>query len=200
MSAIFAAGGNPLDFLTQFGVEWQLLVSQGVSFAIVAAALYRFVFKPVIAASDERKRRIEQGLKDAEEAKIKLDRAREEADKLTAQATGEAAKILKSARDDAKETVERAAREASAKAAEIRERNDEQLERDKLRMKEELKGELSELVARAAESGISARIQRRRRQCARAAPSRAPDRSEGPSCALRRIRCSGNPPQRIRAA
>ena len=63
MSAIFAAGGNPLDFLTQFGVEWQLLVSQGVSFAIVAAALYRFVFKPVIAASDERKRRIEQGLK-----------------------------------------------------------------------------------------------------------------------------------------
>ena len=130
MSAIFAAGGNPLDFLTQFGVEWQLLVSQGVSFAIVAAALYRFVFKPVIAASDERKRRIEQGLKDAEEAKIKLDRAREEADKLTAQATGEAAKILKSARDDAKETVERAAREASAKAAEIRERNDEQLERD----------------------------------------------------------------------
>ncbi len=154
MSAIFAAGGNPLDFLTQFGVEWQLLVSQGVSFAIVAAALYRFVFKPVIAASDERKRRIEQGLRDAEEAKAKLEHAREEADKLTAQATGEAAKILKSARDDAKETVERAAREASAKAAEIRERNDEQLERDKLRMKEELKGELSELVARAAESVV----------------------------------------------
>ena len=50
--------------------------------------------------------------------------------------------------------VERAALEASAKAAEIRERNDEQLERDKLRMKEELKGELSELVARAAESVV----------------------------------------------
>lgn len=154
MSAIFAAGGNPLDFLTQFGVEWQLLVSQGVSFAVVAAALYWFVFKPVIAASDERKRRIEQGLKDAEEAKVKLDRAREEADKLTAQATGEAAKILKSARDNAKETVERAAREALAKAAEIRERNDEQLERDKQRMKEELKGELSELVARTAEAVV----------------------------------------------
>lgn len=154
MSAILASGGNPLGFLSQFGVEWQLLVSQGVSFAIVAAALYRFVFKPVIAASNERKAKIEQGLKDAEDAKQKLAKAQSEADKKMALATAEAAEILKSARDDAKETVERAAREASAKAAEIRERNDEQLARDKVRMKDELKSELSELVAEAAEAVV----------------------------------------------
>lgn len=81
MPAILASGGNPLGFLSQFGVEWQLLVSQGVSFAIVAAALYRFVFKPVIAASNERKAKIEQGLKDAEDAKQKLAKAQSEADK-----------------------------------------------------------------------------------------------------------------------
>ncbi len=154
MSAIFAAGENPLSFLTQFGIEWQLLVSQGVSFAIVAAALYRFVFKPVIAASNERKQKIEQGLKDAEEAKSKLAAAQAEAEKKSAEAAAEAAKILKAARDDAKETVERAAREASAKAAEIRERNDRQLERDKIRMKDELKDELSGLVAQAAEAVV----------------------------------------------
>jgi len=154
MSCIFAAGENPLNFLTQFGVEWQLLVSQGVSFAIVAAALYWFVFKPVIAASNERKQKIEQGLADAEDAKRKLEQAQAEADKKSAEAAAEAAKILKSARDDAKETVENAAREAAAKAAEIRERNDEQLERDKLRMKDELKSELSGLVAEAAEAVV----------------------------------------------
>ena len=50
--------------------------------------------------------------------------------------------------------MENAAREAAAKAAEIRERNDEQLERDKLRMKDELKSELSGLVAEAAEAVV----------------------------------------------
>lgn len=83
-----------------------------------------------------------------------LEQAQAEADKKSAEAAAEAAKILKSARDDAKETVENAAREAAAKAAEIRERNDEQLERDKLRMKDELKSELSGLVAEAAEAVV----------------------------------------------
>ncbi len=154
MSVILAAGENPLSFLTQFGVEWQLLVSQAVSFAIVATALYWFVFKPVIAAADERKQKIEQGLKDASDAKQRLAQAEAEADKKTAEAVAEAAKILKSARDDAKETIENATREASAKAAEIRSRNDEQIELDRTRMKEELKGELSGLVAEAAEAVV----------------------------------------------
>ena len=154
MSAIFAAGGNPLNFLEQFGVEWQLLISQGVSFLIVTTALYWFVFKPVIAMSDKRKQQIEQGLRDAEDAKERLASAQAEADKKTAEAIAEASQILKSARDDAKETIENAKREASAKAAEIRSRNEEQLERDKLKMKEELKSELSGLVAEATEAVI----------------------------------------------
>ena len=66
MSALIAAGSNPLEFLTQFGIEWRLLVSQGVSFAIVACALYYLAFKPVMAAADKRREKIEKGLKDAE--------------------------------------------------------------------------------------------------------------------------------------
>ena len=154
MSAIFAAGGNPLNFLEQFGVEWQLLISQGVSFLIVTTALYWFVFKPVIAMADKRKQEIEQGLQDAKDAKERLASAQAEADKKTAEAIAEASKILKSARDDAKQTIEDATREASAKASEIRQRNEEQLERDKLKMKEELKSELSGLVAEATEAVI----------------------------------------------
>jgi len=152
MFSIIAAAGNPLDFLSQFGVEWRLLISQGLSFAIVTAALYKFVFKPVIAVSEKRRAAIEQGLRDAEAAKVKLANAQTEAAKQAAEAATEAAKILKDARDDARNAVEKAAAEASAKAAEIRDRNEQQLERDKLKMKEELKSELSELVAKAAEA------------------------------------------------
>ena len=68
MQTILAASDSPLNFLSEFGVEWPLLVSQGLSFAIVAAALYYFVFRPVIKASDARKAEIEKGLEDAKRA------------------------------------------------------------------------------------------------------------------------------------
>ncbi len=154
MSAIFAAGGTPLSFLTQFGVEWQLLVSQALSFGIVAAALYFFVFKPVIAASTERQKKIEQGLRDADAAKARLSQAEDEAKAAISAASAEAAKILKQARDDAKAAVEKSAEEAAKKAAEIRAKSDEQLERDKAKMMSELKEELSVLVVQAAEAAV----------------------------------------------
>lgn len=61
MSALIAAGSNPLEFLTQFGIEWRLLVSQGVSFAIVACALYYLAFKPVMAARRQAARKDRKG-------------------------------------------------------------------------------------------------------------------------------------------
>lgn len=148
------AAENPLGFLTQFGVQWQLLISQGLSFAIVAAALYYFVFRPVIAASTKRQAEIEQGLKDASDARAKLAAAEDEARARLRETAAEASKILNQARDAAKKTIEEAAADANAKAAQIRERTEEQIARDKAQMKEELRFELSGLVVKAAQSVV----------------------------------------------
>lgn len=154
MLNILAAEGNPLGFLTQFGVEWRLLASQALSFCIVATALYFLVFKPVIAASTERQRKIEQGLKDADEAKARLAKAESEAKNTIEAASAEAAKILKRARDDAKAAAENADREARRRAAEIKAKSDEQLKNDKAKMMAEMKTELSGLVVQAAKSAV----------------------------------------------
>lgn len=149
------AAGNPLEFLTQFGVEWRLLISQGVSFAIVATALYYFVFKPVIAVSQKRTAEIEQGLKDAEAARARLADAENEAKAQLQKTALEASQILERARDSAKKTVEDAAAEAARKAAQMRENAERQIALDKAQMKRELKEELSELVVKAAEATVS---------------------------------------------
>ena len=154
MSALIAAGSNPLEFLTQFGIEWRLLVSQGVSFAIVACALYYLAFKPVMAAADKRREKIEKGLKDAEETAAKLASAKAEADKQAAEAALEATRTLESARADAKAVVEKAAA-AAEQAAEIRRQSDEQLAQDRERMKRELRDELCILAAKAAERAVN---------------------------------------------
>jgi F-type H+-transporting ATPase subunit b len=44
------------NLLGQFGIEGPFLLSQIISFCVVAFVLYRFAFKPVLATIDERQK------------------------------------------------------------------------------------------------------------------------------------------------
>ena len=58
--------------LSDFGIDWPLLLAQVLCFSIVAMLLWKFAFKPVLATMEERQRQIESGLKYAEDTKAKL--------------------------------------------------------------------------------------------------------------------------------
>ncbi len=46
---LLAAAGNPVaDIAHQFGVNWQLLISQIILFVIVAVALKKFAYGPIL--------------------------------------------------------------------------------------------------------------------------------------------------------
>ncbi len=154
MHTILATSESPLGFLSQFGVEWQMLISQSLSFAIVAFALYWFVFRPVSNAAEKRQSEIQKGLDDAKQAAQELKDAQKVADEKLNEAIAESAKILKEARDEAKATIERATQEANEKAAEIRQKSEAQLENDKIRLKQELSAELAEVVVKAAKKAV----------------------------------------------
>ena len=74
LSLFFAAAAASSDpnLLEKFGVEWKYVVWQIVSFVIVLTVLYKFGIKPVVATMEERNRKIESGLKHAEEMQAKL--------------------------------------------------------------------------------------------------------------------------------
>ncbi len=152
MNAILASGGGPLSFLSEFGVEWDMLLSQGLMFVLLAFVLYRFAFKPVARSADERRAKIERGLADAEEARRKLEECERDCSEKISAAASEAASIIAKTRDDARAMIEKAAADASAKAASVMEDAKAEIARDRERMKEELKGEVAALVARTAEA------------------------------------------------
>ena len=56
---IFFAAGDLLDLAKstgeQFGFQKQLFVSQVISFCIVAFALHRFAYKPILKVLEERR-------------------------------------------------------------------------------------------------------------------------------------------------
>lgn len=154
MQLILAASESPFGFLSEFGVEWQLLVSQGLSFAIVAAALYYFVFRPVSRVAQQRRDEIQKGLDDAKRAAEELGRAQKDSEAKIAEAVGESAKILKDARAEAKAVVERALAQASEKAEELLKKNEAAIAAEKAKMRDELKAEIAALAVNAARKAV----------------------------------------------
>lgn len=59
-------------FISQFGLDWKLFLSQLVNFALILVVLTFFVYKPVIKIIKERNRKIKEGLDKAEEAGVRL--------------------------------------------------------------------------------------------------------------------------------
>ncbi|MEK7649404.1 MAG: hypothetical protein AAB367_00345 [Patescibacteria group bacterium] len=60
------------ELASQLGINWKLLVSQGVNFFILLAALTFLVWRPLLRVMRERKEKIEEGLRDADKATQQL--------------------------------------------------------------------------------------------------------------------------------
>ena len=59
-------------FISQFGLDWKLFLSQLVNFVIILVFLTFFVYKPVIKMLKQRNAKIKEGLDKAEEAGLRL--------------------------------------------------------------------------------------------------------------------------------
>src|ERR1700722_7972922 len=81
-----------------FGVDWRQLISQIISFCLVAALLYFFAYKRILQVLEERRQRIADGVANAD--KIKAELARTEASRLEVmhQANVQANKVIEEAR------------------------------------------------------------------------------------------------------
>lgn len=147
--------GKVEALMTRFGVEWPYLVSQIISFAVVAYLLYRFAFKPVLGTLEERKTRIAEGLRYTEEMKVKLADAEKQHAETVRNASIEGQKIVDEARAAAKSVVERETQQAAQKAQDIVTKAEEAIELDRRKMLAEAREEISRLVVSTASKVLS---------------------------------------------
>ena len=86
------------SLLGNFGVNWTSFLGQLVTFVILLALLRLILYKPMISMLEERKARIAQGLKDADEAaKARAESEHQAADRLK-EATAKAESLLEESR------------------------------------------------------------------------------------------------------
>ncbi len=103
--------------LEQLGINWKLLVSQGVNFFILLAALTVLVYRPLLRAMGERKKKIELGLCGAEEVELRLKAIDTEKTKIVAQAERTAVDIVGTAEKEGQKRIQAALHEADKKSA-----------------------------------------------------------------------------------
>jgi len=157
-----ATEAGPIEGLKQtfshFGVEPKFLVMQIVSFLILFGVLYFFGIKPTIATMEERNKKIESGLKNAEETQLRLTAAAQESAALIKTAQLEAAKVVEEARKASKEFADKQNTEATARAADTLAKAQQAIELEHKKMLNEARGEIARLVVKTTEQVLAKKL------------------------------------------
>jgi len=139
-------GGQIAEVARTFGVDWQHLIAQIISFSIVCFFLYKFAYKRVLTMLEERRQRIAEGLANAEKIKAELMRAEAQRQEILAQANNQANKLIEEARAAAARVQEQETQKAIVAAEQIIVKAREAAAQDHARMLTELKREVGRLV------------------------------------------------------
>jgi F-type H+-transporting ATPase subunit b len=143
--------------LHAFGVNWKLLVIQIVNIGLLIFLFRRYVYPPLFRVMEERRKKIEDGLRHAEEAKQEKAAIGEEKDRILSLARKQGDDIVGETRLRASRESADTIREAEERAVKIIADGEKLGARRKEEIINESKDELARLAVKAAESILRAR-------------------------------------------
>ena len=147
MSELFAA----------FGIDWKLLIIQGVNFGLLLTVLTYLLYKPVLKLIDDRREKIAEGVRTAEAAERRLAEAKEEGDQMIGTAARDAEQLVATARSRADEKGADIVKTAEAKASSLLREAEERAEEAKRLALQESNKEIARAAMLAAEKILLAR-------------------------------------------
>jgi len=134
------------DIANQFGLDAPHFIAQCISFGIVAFALYKFAYHPVLTVLEERRQRIAESLANADRIKQELARTETARQVVLNQANLQANQLIEEARAAAARVQEQETQKAIAAAEQIIAKARDAAAQDHARMLAELKREVGRLV------------------------------------------------------
>lgn len=154
-AAASTAGQQTLSLVS---IDTGTIVFTLINTLIIFLIFRIFLFKPVGKILDKRKELAAAEIADAQKAKESAQKAEQEYLESIAGAKEEAAEIIRQANLRAQAREEELITEANRKAAEIRAKAEEAIERDKQRALNEIKDEISDIVIMAATKVVEKEI------------------------------------------
>ncbi|KKU81620.1 MAG: ATP synthase subunit b [Parcubacteria group bacterium GW2011_GWA1_47_8] len=139
------------QIVSVFGINWKLLLIQGVNFGLLLAILYRFLYKPVLAMVDERRAKIENAIKDAENAEAELGQAEIEKARILREAVQKGDTIIDTAKKHAEGEEHTMMKDAHRKVVRLLSEAERRVAREREEMMEKAEREVARMAVLAAE-------------------------------------------------
>lgn len=135
-----------MGLIRALGIDSRILLAQFINFAILAWVLWRYAYKPVFRILENRKKKIEKGIDDAEKAALKLQEAQQESKRIILEARQEAIQVLERAQSKGEERQQEIIKKAESEIGVIMEKERSKIAAEKNNSLTELKGEVASLV------------------------------------------------------
>lgn len=139
------------QILKDFGVQPLLLTAQIVNFLVLLWILNKLLYKPILKVLEERKAKIAESLKNAEEIQKKLEQTELDREEKLTDAAREAKKMLEETSKSVTQIIEEAHIKASKDAENIISKGKESIKADREKMHQEMREELSRIITVALE-------------------------------------------------
>jgi len=135
-----------MGFLKDFGIQPTLLVAQIVNFLIILFLLKKFFYKPIIKLLDDRKKKIDESLKNAELIEERLKQTEEKSAQIIEEARRNSQNLISESKKEADRILAQAAIEARKSTEQTILDAQTQINLQKVEMKKELEKETLSLV------------------------------------------------------
>ena len=127
-----------MEIIKNFGLNPILLGAQIVNFLIILFLLKKFLYKPILEILKKRQVSIKEGLKQAEDAKIKLEKVIIEEKNILRQAQLQSKKIIEDARQESTELTKKMNEDAKKQTEKMLKDTREQITRESIETEKRL--------------------------------------------------------------
>ncbi|MFA7249943.1 MAG: F0F1 ATP synthase subunit B [Dehalococcoidia bacterium] len=155
-----AEEGEAPTGIAALGVSLPGLFTQLVNFAVLLVVLRLFLWGPILKMLDERKRRIEEGLRASEAAASAAEASQVQARAALDEARAEGRDLVGRAQETAGRLRTELEQQARADADRIVERARQEMEQERLQAVQALRAEFADLTVRAAERVVGQSLDR----------------------------------------
>jgi F-type H+-transporting ATPase subunit b len=127
-----------MEIVKTFGLNPVLLVAQIVNFLVIFILLKKFLYKPILEVLKKRQVTIREGLKQAEEARIKLEKIVVEETNILRQAQLQSRKIIEDAKVESSEIAKKISEETKKQTEKLISDTREQLAKEAIIVEKKL--------------------------------------------------------------
>lgn len=144
-----------MEIVENFGLNPVLLVAQIVNFLIVLFVLKKFLYKPILEVLNKRQVTIKEGLKQAENARIKLEKVVIEEKSILRQAQLQSKEMIEDAKKESMEITKEMIEDAKKQTEKMLNNAKEQIARESLETEKRLAVKTSRLAVTFLEKALT---------------------------------------------